>query len=178
MRVAAYRAEPVPRPWLCRVTSRGRRNDISTTSYTNHMSPCGHRILEALLGLTLCALLSGCGAVGGAAIGGLLLGSSFSSPKPSPPRVLCATDDSIGLTYGTTGSSSHDEAMRLISEHCVSGYIETHRVYYTTTCEVFVACLQADGSPPHSPSCKFISPEQSPIGFGNDDPSIDKGQPF
>ena len=130
------------------------------------------QLLIALLGLVTFALLSGCGALAVAALQGAIMGSAFSSPKPHPPRILCEAEDSMGLTYGTLGSSSaRDEAMRLMSEHCVNGFVETHRVYHTQSSKVFVACLNADGFPPHSLTCNYVAPEPSPVGFGNYDPA-------
>ena len=130
------------------------------------------QLLIALFGLVSFALLLGCGAVAVAGLQGALMGSAFSSPKPHPPRILCEAEDSMGLTYGTFGSSSaRDEAMRLISEHCVNGYVETHQVNHMSSSEVFIACLNADGFPQHSLTCSYVAPEQSPVGFGNYDPA-------
>lgn len=138
------------------------------------MVPNNQQCFRFLVFFAVVGQLSGCGAMGGAVALGALQGaviggmaSGVYSPKPRPPKIFCSAEDSLGLTYGTAGSSaSRDEAMQLISEHCASGHVETHRAYYSTVSEVFVACLQADGSPPQSPSCNYVAQERSPIGFG------------
>lgn len=124
--------------------------------------------------------LGGCGAFGGAvalgALQGTLIGAGLPSPT-SPPKIFCMADDSMTIRYGYTGSKSfdvHNEVMRHISEHCEGGYVETHREEYLKWRKIYVACLQADGSPPQSPSCKYVPPEVGPVGFGNYDPATGK----
>jgi hypothetical protein len=72
---------------------------------------------------------------------------------------------------GSGSYDVHDEAVRLISEHCEGGYVETHRQEYGKYRKIYIACLQADGSPPQSSSCIYVPPEEDPVGFGNYDPA-------
>ena len=135
-----------------------------------------------LVSLTITGLLAGCGALGGgmamsalsAGLGGAALGGAIPR-KPKPPEVHCVAEDSMAISYGTKGSSvARDEAMQLIAEHCDHGHVETHRAYHTLTAKVYISCLRADGVTPESPSCKYIAPKKTPIGFGNYDPAVDE----
>jgi hypothetical protein len=113
------------------------------------------QIMKLTISLVLFGLLSGC-------MGG------------TPPKIDCTAEDSIGLTfYGRPGRVTpgrtqrdiqYDEALRLISEHCVGGYIETHRGGAEFSSYVYAVCLQEDGSSPVSPSCKYVAPDLT--GFG------------
>ena len=81
--------------------------------------------------------------------------------------VLCTTEDSIGVKYHTAEPNvQHDEAMQLITEHCVNGYVETKRVEYADSRTVYATCLRADGSPAVSQPCEFDADEQ--VGFGEE----------
>lgn len=92
----------------------------------------------------------------------------------TPPGVLCTTEDSIGVTYLTDEPNvQHDEAMQLISAHCISGYIETRRVDYPGSRTVYATCLQADGSPAVSEPCAYDAHEV--VGFGQSDVTIPDG---
>lgn len=109
-----------------------------------------------------------------AGLAGAALGSAIPR-KPKPPEAHCVAEDSMGLSYGTKGSSAaRHEAMQLISEHCEHGHVETHRTCHTITAEVYVSCLRADGVTPESPFCKYITPGKTPIGLGNYDPAVDE----
>lgn len=123
------------------------------------------QILKPTVSLVLYGLLSGCGAIGSAALSGVLAGAAW-APGPSPLKVLCTAEDGIGLRYANTGGDTkQEEAMQLISEHCVDGSIETYRKDTTSLSIVFAACLQADGSLPASQTCKYVAPGPSPTGF-------------
>jgi len=127
-------------------------------SYSESSAPIIRRILKLTISLVLCALLSGCMGV-------------------SPPKIECTAEDSIGLTfYGrpgrvTPGPKQRDtqyvEALRLISEHCIRGYIETHRGGAEFLSYVYAVCLQEDGSSPVSPSCTYVAPDI--VGFDQED---------
>lgn len=128
------------------------------------------QIMKLTISLVLLGLLSGCGALGGAALAGALMGGSFGSPKPQPTKILCTAEDSIGLRYWTVEPNpQHDEAMQIVLEHCGGEYVVTRRVSSATYSTVYTMCLQEDGSPPVSPSCKYVDPEQNPVGFGQED---------
>ena len=125
------------------------------------------QILKLTISLVLFGLLSGCGAIGSAALSGALMGAAWAPDRPPlPPEILCTAEDSIGLQYANAeGDTQHEEAMQLISEHCVDGNIETYRKDTISMSYVFAACLQADGSPPVLQTCKYVAPDPSPIGF-------------
>jgi len=113
------------------------------------------------------------------ALSGALAGAALGSPfprKPKPAEVRCVADDSMRITYGTNGSSaSRDEAMRIISEHCEYGHVETHRTRYANSAAVYFACLGADGGAPESPTCGYVETESEPVGFGDYDPGTNEG---
>lgn len=89
----------------------------------------------------------------------------------SSPGVLCTTKDSIGVTYLTENpNDQHDDAMQLISAHCIGGYIETRRVDYPGSRAVYATCLQAGGSPAVSEPCKYAVDDN--VGFGQTDVTI------
>ena len=69
--------------------------------------------------------LSGCAAVHLAVV----TAGALATYAVTAPGVLCTSEDSIGVTYHTEGpNDQHDEAMHLIRQHCIGGYIETRRV--------------------------------------------------
>ena len=126
-----------------------------------------------LIVIPLLAMLSGCLAMQTAVVvvetAGLLATNVGTSPG-----VLCTTEDSIGVTYLTDEPNvQHDEAMQLISAHCISGYIETRRVDYPGSRTVYATCLQADGSPAVSEPCAYDTYEV--VGFGQADVTISDG---
>lgn len=111
-------------------------------------------------------MLSGCVAAQVALLVVSLPGSS-SGDISSLSGVLCTNEDSIGVKYHTAEpNDQHDEAMRLITEHCVGGYVETKRVEYADSHTVYATCLEADGSPAVSQPCEFDADEQ--VGFGEE----------
>lgn len=84
--------------------------------------------------------------------------------------------NSMRITYGTRGSSAaRDEAMLIISEHCEYGYIETSRINYEASADVYFACRQADGGTPESPTCQYDDSEHESVGFGDYNPAINGG---
>ena len=130
------------------------------------MNPNIRQVLKLTISLVLLGLLSGCFAAQVA-----LLVVSLPGPGggdiSSLSGVLCTTEDSIGVKYHTAEPNvQHDEAMQLITEHCVGGYVETKRVEYADSCTVYATCLQADGSPAVSQPCEFDADEQ--VGFGEE----------
>ena len=125
--------------------------------------------MKLTISLVLLGLLSGCGAIGGAALAGVTMGGSFGSPRPQPTKILCTAEDSMGLRYWRVAPNQHDEAMQIVLEHCGGEYVETKRVNSTSYSTVYTMCLQEDGSPPVSPSCKYVESEQNPVGFGQED---------
>ena len=115
----------------------------------------------------LLGLLSGCGAIGGAALSGALMGGSLGSLSHNSPQIFCTTEDSIGVSYHRDAlNSQHNGAMQLITEHCVGEYVETKRVDHFMGHTVYATCLQADGSPAVSQPCEFDADEQ--VGFGEE----------
>ena len=141
------------------------------------MNPNIRQVLKLTISLVLLGLLSGCVAAQTALLVGDLarLPGSGSYDYSSLSGVLCTTEDSIGVKYHTAEPNvQHDEAMQLITEHCVSGYVETKRVEYTDSRIVYATCLQADGSPAVSQPCMYVEPPD-PVGFGQEDlTSIDR----
>ena len=134
-----------------------------------------HKVIKLLIGSVLFGLLSGCFAAQVA-----LLVVSLPCPSSGgcdqPLKILCTAEDSIGLRYANTGDDTqHEEAMQLISEHCINGNIETYRKDTTSLSFVFAACLQADGYPPVLQTCKYVAPEPNPTGFGQEDITIPDG---
>ena len=128
------------------------------------------QIMKLTISLVLLGLLSGCGAIGGAALAGVMMGGSFGSPRPQPTKILCTAEDSMGLRYWREEpNTQHDEAMQIVLEHCGGEYVETKRVNTTSYSTVYTMCLQEDGSPPVSSSCKYVESEQNPVGFGQED---------
>ena len=135
------------------------------------------QILKLTISLVLLGLLSGCFAAEVA-----LLAVTFAPVIPAPGggyqslKIHCTAEDSIGLRYANVGDDTqHEEAMQLISEHCVDGNIETYRNDTASISWVFAACLQADGNPPVSQTCKYVGPEPNPTGFGQEDITIPDG---
>lgn len=121
--------------------------------------------IELLIGSAIFGLLSGYGGLGlgGAALTGALVGSG----EGPPPRVLCSTEDSIGVIYQEL-NTRQDEAMQLISEHCAGEYVEVKRVndfFYWGS--VYAICLNVDGSPAVSQPCEYDPDEH--VGFGQED---------
>ena len=132
-----------------------------------------HKVIKLLIGSVLIGLLSGCSGmfgVGDAILMGSSVGSWGGASTPPPPEVLCTTEDSIGVGYSFEENSAnkvaqHNEAMRLISEHCVGGYVETKRIDYFMSRTIYATCLQANGSPAVSQPCEY----EEVIGFGLED---------
>ena len=123
------------------------------------------QILKLTISLVLLGQLSGCGAIGGAALSGALMGGSLGSLSHYSPQILCTTEDSIGVSYHRDAwNSQHNGAMQLITEHCVGEYVETKRVDSFMGRAVYATCLQADGSPAVSQPCEYNAEEV--IGFG------------
>ena len=135
-----------------------------------------NKVIKLLIGSVLFGLLFGCLAAELA-----LLAVNAASVIPAPGgyqslKILCTAEDSIGLRYANTGDDTqHEEAMQLISEHCVDGNIETYRKDTTRLSFVFAVCLQADGYPPVLQTCKYVAPEPNPTGFGQEDITIPDG---
>ena len=128
-------------------------------------------LIELILALSGCAIFSvvdGISLLGG--IGALPLNTT------SHPKILCTDEHSIGVSYQTEDSNNrHDEAMQLISEHCVRGYIEVNREpYYASSVNVYAMCLQGDGSPSDSQPCEYDKADEN-VGFGTTDPTIPDG---
>jgi hypothetical protein len=135
-------------------------------------------VFRVCLLIELILTLSGCGGFGGAALTGLMMGS-WGNYTPPAPRVLCTTEDSIGVNYHFNRAeaesySRHDQAMQLISEHCVRGYIEVNRTDSSTSVNVYAMCLQVDGSPSDSQPCEYDIADEN-VGFGKTDPAIPDG---
>jgi len=133
-----------------------------------------HKVIKLLTGSVLLGLLSGCSGmfgVGDAILMGSSVGSWGGDSTPPPPEVLCTTEDSIGVGYYFEANSAnevaqHNEAMRLISEHCAGEYIEVKRVNRGFIWRgVYAICLNADGSPADSQHCEY----EEVIGFGLED---------
>ena len=120
------------------------------------------QILKLTISLVLYGLLSGCLVADIAfLVGSLPTGSGDIS---SLSGVLCTTEDSIGVKYHTVEPNvQHDEAMQVIAEHCVNGYVETKRVEYADSLTVYATCLRADGSPAVSQPCESDADEK--VGF-------------
>jgi hypothetical protein len=128
-------------------------------------------VLKLASSLVLCGLLSGCVVAQVAFLVGSLPSSS-SGDISSLPKVLCTTEDSIGVKYHTAEPNvQRDEAMLFITEHCVNGYVETKRVEYADSRAVYATCLSADGSPAVSQPCEFNADEQ--VGFGEEIQTFD-----
>lgn len=124
------------------------------------------QVLKLTISLVLLGLLSGCFA---AQVVGLLvsLPGGSRSDSSSLSGVLCTTEDSIGVKYHTAEPNvQHDEAMQVIAEHCVNGYVETRRVEYADSRAVYATCLRADGSPNVSQPCEFDAEEL--VGFSEE----------
>jgi hypothetical protein len=131
------------------------------------------QVLKLTISLVLQGLLSGCFAAQAALLVVSLPGPG-SGDISSLSGVLCTTEDSIGVKYHTAEPNvQHDEAMQLITEHCVGGYVETKRVEYVGSRTVYATCLQADGSLAVTQPCEFDADEQ--VGFGESDVSIPDG---
>ena len=131
----------------------------SVTSHTR-------QVLTLTTSLVLLGLLSGCSGIDGPVM---------SIPDPFPlrdriawlhslPQILCATEDSIGVKFHTT---RHDEAVQVITEHCVDGWVETKLVAYDHTRIVYATCLQADGSPAVSQPCEYVGDDEQ-VGFSEE----------
>jgi hypothetical protein len=138
-------------------------------------------VFRVCLLIALILTLSGCGGLGlgGAALTGALPGSWGGDYIP-PPRFHCTTEDSIDVAYYTAEpNDQHDEAMQLISEHCVEGCIEIKPANqdeancWKDRCIVYAKCLKADGSPADSQPCKYNSDGEA--GFGQSDVTIPEG---
>jgi hypothetical protein len=131
------------------------------------------QVLKLTISLVLLGLLSGCFAAETVFLVGDLarLPGSGSYDYSSLSGVLCTTKDSIGVKYKTAEPNvQHDEAMQVITEHCVNGYVETKRVEYADSRIVYATCLRADGSPAVSQPC-VDSDEQDAdeqVGFGEE----------
>ena len=129
----------------------------------NPVNSNSRQVLKLTISLVLLGLLSGCFA---ADVAFLLVSLPLpgSGDISSLPKVLCTTEDSIGVKYQP--NDQNDEAMQLITEHCVGGYVETKRVEYAVSRSVYATCLQADGSPAVSQPCEFDADEQ--VGFSEE----------
>lgn len=124
------------------------------------------QVLKLTISLVLLGPLSGCLA---ADVVNLLvsLPGPGSGDISSLPKVLCTTEDGIEVKYHTAEPNvQHDEAMQLITEHCVDGYIETKRVEYADSRIIYATCLRADGSPAVSQPCESDADEQA--GFSEE----------
>jgi len=120
--------------------------------------------MKLTISLVLLELLSGCSVISAAALSGLMMGDSFGSPRPQPTKILCTAEDSMGLRYWRVEpNTQHDEAMQIVAEHCGGEYVETKRVDTASYSTVYTMCLQEDGSPPVSPSCKYVENESEYI---------------
>ena len=126
-----------------------------------------HQVLTLTISLVLLGLLSGCSGIDGPVMS-IPLG-----PGPlrdrivwlhSPPQILCAAEDNIGVRYHTT---RYDEAMQAITEHCVDGWVETKLVAYDHSRIVYATCLQPDGSPAVSQPCEFVGDDEQ-VGFSEE----------
>jgi len=124
------------------------------------------QILKLTISLVLLGLLSGCSGIDGPVM-------SIPDPWPlrdriawlhSPPKILCAAEDSIGVKYHTT---RYDEAMQAITEHCVDGWVETKLVASGHTRIVYATCLQAEGSPAVSQPCEYVDDDEK-VGFSEE----------
>lgn len=132
----------------------------------NLVNPNIRQVLKLTISLVLLGLLSGC-FVAQVALLVVSLPGPGGGDISSLSGVLCTTEDSIGVKYHTAEPNvQHDEAMQLITEHCVGGYVETKRVEYADSRTVYATCLRADGSPAVSQPCEFDADEQ--VGFGEE----------
>ena len=134
------------------------------------------QVLKLTISLLLLELFSGCSGIDGPVMSIPAKWGGWPQDNFAwlhmPPQILCAAEDSIGVAYHTT---RYDEAMQAITEHCVDGWVETKLVTQRYYRIIYAACLQADGLPAVSPSCKYVAPEQNPVGFGHEDwDSIDR----
>ena len=122
--------------------------------------------------VALVLTLSGCAAVHLA----VLTAGALATHAVTAPGVLCASEDSIGVTYHTEApNDQHDEAMQLIRQHCIDGFIETRRVNYPGSRTVYATCLQADGSPAVTEPCEYKADDV--VGFGQTDVTTPDGYP-
>ena len=138
-------------------------------SILNPVNPSIRQILKLTISLVLYGLLSGCLVADIAFLAGSL--PTGSGDISSLSGVLCTTEDSIGVKYHTAEPNvQHDEAMQLITEHCVGGYVETKRVEYADSRTVYATCLRADGSPAVSQPC--VDPDEQDadeqVGFSEE----------
>jgi len=126
------------------------------------------QVLTLTISLVLLGLLSGCVAAQNVALLPLFdYLPTGSGDYSSLSGVLCTTKDSIGVKYKTAEpNDQHDEAMQAITEHCVDGWVETRRVEYAGSRDVYATCLQADGSPAVSQPCELVTDEQ--VGFSEE----------
>ena len=125
------------------------------------------QVIKLTISLVLLGLLSGCFAAQVALLVVSLPGPG-SGDISSLPKVLCTTEDSIGVKYHTAEPNvQHDEAMQLITEHCVGGYVETKRVEYADSRTVYATCLRADGSPAVSQPCEYVGDDEQ-VGFSEE----------
>jgi len=125
------------------------------------------QLLKLTISLVLLGLLSGCLA---ADVAFLVLNLPVSGYRDnsSLSGVLCTTEDSIGVKYHTAEPNvQHDEAMQVITEHCVNGWVETKRVEYVDSRDVYATCLRADGSPAISQPCEFVDADEQ-VGFSEE----------
>lgn len=114
--------------------------------------------------------LSGCNAVHLAVV----TAGALATHAVTAPGILCTGEDSIGVTYHTEEpNNQHDEAMQLIRQHCVDGYIESRRVNYYGSRTVYATCLRADGSPAVTKPCEYGADQV--VGFGQADVTVPDG---
>jgi len=130
-------------------------------SVTSHI----RQVLTLTTSLVLLGLLSGCFAAQLGILAANVAQTISTTGGDQPPQVLCTAEDSIGVRYKSVNNNQRDEAMQLISEHCVDGYIETFRNDSNFVSYIFASCLQADGSPPVLQSCTYVESDISPTGF-------------
>ena len=123
------------------------------------------QILKLTISLVLLGLLSGCSGIDGPVMS-IPVGPYRDRIVwlHSPPQILCAAEDSIGVRYHTV---RYDEAMQAITEHCVDGWVETKLVAYASTRIVYATCLQADGSPTVSQPCEYVGDDEQ-VGFSEE----------
>lgn len=133
----------------------------------NPVTSIFRQVIKLTSSLVLLGLLSGCFALSVANLVASLPGGG-SSQNSSLSGVLCTTKDSIGVKYHTAEpNNQYDEAMRVITEHCVDGWVETKRVEYASSRTVYATCLQADGSPAGSQPCEFVDADKQ-VGFSEE----------
>lgn len=120
--------------------------------------------------IALVLTMSGCSAVYLAVV----TAGALATHVVTAPGVICTSEDSIGVTYHTEEpNDQRDEAMQLIRQHCMGGYIETKGVDYHGSRTVYATCLQVDGSPGTTAPCEYNADDV--VGFGQTDVTMADG---